>query len=181
MTEVISSRVSADYTAEDVIVYLLEMLGGSVKGVKKLMKLMFLLQYEREGNTVVKYLYKHEPVARTEFFIWSYGPLSNEVYEVIDEKLKIEDREVPVTISLSGSSSAELPGPVKERIEYVAKKYGDMMGYELEKKAMELLELDEHAKTEYMGVLVDSYIKDVLGRKKLDLHFVDLAYQHSRG
>jgi len=178
MTEAIASRASVDYTVEDVIAYLLERLGGSVKGVKKLMKLVFLIQYEREGDTVVKYLYKREPVARTEFFIWSYGPLSNEVYEVIDEKLIIDDEEIPVVISLpKGAGSTRLPEPVEKRVDYVARKYGGLMGYELERMVVEFLELDEYVKTEYMGVLVDDYIRDVSSKKNLRLRIIDLAFQ----
>jgi len=40
-----------------------------------------------------------------------------------------------------------------------------------------LLELDEYVKTEYMGVLVDDYIRDVSSRKNLRLRIIDLASQ----
>jgi len=167
---------STSYDTEDAVLYLLEKLGGSVKGVRKLMNLMFLLQYERNNNTIVKYLYKHEPITKAEFFVWNSGILSNEVYEVINEKLKIDDNETPAVLSLSEPPLVKLPDQVKERIVYVAKNYGNMMIYELEQKVMGTLEMDENAKTKYNGVLVDSYIKDLSGKKKIKFNFKDLAY-----
>ncbi|GEM_PF-888136 len=171
---------SSKYTVYDVVVYLIKRLGGRVKGVKKLMKLVFLIQYERRNDRVIKYVFKGKPITKAEFYIWSYGPLSNEVYEVIDERLRVDDSDVPVIIKLPtfniNRSEKILPEQVKKRIDYIVEKYGDLHGFELEKISLELLELDELKKSEYMGSSVDNYIRDIFGKDKFEI--VDLAEEH---
>ncbi len=41
--------------------------------VKKLMKLVFLAQYDVEGRVVYEYRYGGRPLARADFYIWSYA------------------------------------------------------------------------------------------------------------
>jgi hypothetical protein len=55
-----------------------------VYSVKKLMKLVFLAQYDVEGRVVYEYRYGGRPLARAEFYIWSFGPMSNEVYDALE-------------------------------------------------------------------------------------------------
>ncbi len=79
-----------DYGLEDVVYWVLSGLGGSVDGLKKLMKLLFLVQYDVVnsrflGKRAIKYLYGGKPITRAEFYLWSFGPMSNEVYNIIDE------------------------------------------------------------------------------------------------
>ena len=40
------SRVGVEYTTADVVVYIIHRLGGEVATLKKLMKLVFLVQYD---------------------------------------------------------------------------------------------------------------------------------------
>ncbi len=168
---------SSRYSVYDVVIYLLKRLGGRVKGVKKLMKLVFLIQYERKNEEIIKYLFKGKPITRAEFYIWSYGPLSNEVYEVIDERLRVDDSDVPVIIRIplfdTSRSEKILPEQVKKRIDLIVEKYGSLHGFELEKISLKLLELDDYKKSEYMGSPIDDYIRDIFGEDKLRI--VDLS------
>ncbi len=165
------------YSVYDVVAYLLYRLGGRVEGVKKLMKLVFLSQYSRRplSRSVVKLLYQGEPLARASFYIWSYGPLSNEVYEAIEE-LPVDDTTVPVVIQLPPGLrprelAERLPPPVRQRLDRIANRYGSLTGGELEKQANRILLLDESLKDEYRGLDVDEYIH----RRGLRLRELELA------
>jgi len=163
-----------NYDVYDVVYYLLWRLGGKVKGVKKLMKSVFLIQYERHGEGIVKYLHRGKPVACASFYIWNYGPLSNEVYQVIDE-LPGDDEEYPVVLRLPENVdlkalTRKLPEPVKKRIDDVVERYGHYHGFELERLVNDMLGLDPYVKDEYRGVDVDKYLHDVgLGPFKIQL------------
>jgi len=159
------------YTVRDVLARLVLELGGEVEGVKKLMKLVFLVQYEFPrlprvlgdvlgGWRVFKYTYGGEPVARAEFFIWSFGPMSDEVYEALEDGgFSVEVGEPPYLVRYVGEPPA-LPRPVEERVREVARKYGRLRGWELERRVVELLRLvPEEKKMFYMGWPVDKYLE----------------------
>mgnify|MGYP001770803405 FL=1 len=150
-----------------------EKLGGSIDGLKKLMKILFLTQYDiRRGvlsKKAVKYLYGGRPITRVEFFLWSFGPMSNEVYDAIDE---LEDDGVistealdnlytTVRISIARKTQVSLPKPVLSRIDEVVRKYGNYRGWELERLVKRLLGLDiEEKRNEYLGYYVDDYLRE---------------------
>ena len=155
-----------EYTVRDVLARLIQELGGEVEGVKKLMKLVFLVQYEFPrlptlgGWRVFKYMYRCGPVARAEFFIWSFGPMSNEVYEALEGGgFSVEAGEPPYLVRYVGEPPV-LPRPVEERVGEVARKYGGLRGWELERRVVELLRLvPEEKKMFYMGWPVDKYLE----------------------
>ncbi|AAL63239.1 MAG: type II toxin-antitoxin system antitoxin SocA domain-containing protein [Pyrobaculum sp.] len=154
------------YRVEDVVYYVVKRL-GEVNGIKKLMKLVFLLQYEarpRLGRRiVVKYLYEGQPVARSEFYIWSFGPMSNEVYDAVEalenEGLLETSLGDYIKIITKGEKAFELPPPVARRVDEVAERYGRCRGWELEKVVNKMLKLDVEKKNEYMGFPVDKYLE----------------------
>ncbi len=151
------------YTTKDVVIYVVKKL-GSIHGVKKLMKLVFLTQYEVEreegGINVTKYNYRGEPITRTEFFIWNFGPMSNDVYDAIeDENFTLEKGDYPYVIRWKGGPSY-LPESVVKRIDEIIERYGDKKGWELEREVLRQLDLDiPEKKNEYMGVYVDDYLR----------------------
>lgn len=158
-----------NYTVRDVLARLIQELGGEVEGVKKLMKLVFLVQYEFPGalpvvgrlaRRVFKYVYRGGPAARAEFFIWSFGPMSNEVYEALEGgEFSVEAGEPPYLVRYAGEPPA-LPQPVEGRVREVARRYGRLRGWELERRVAELLDLvPEEKKMFYMGWPVDKYLE----------------------
>jgi uncharacterized phage-associated protein len=82
------SVVVGEYGVREVVMFLLKSLGGGVYSVKKLMKLVFLAQYDVdvERRVVYEYRYGGRPLARADFYIWSYGPMSNEVYDALESE-----------------------------------------------------------------------------------------------
>ena len=82
------SVVVGEYGVREVVMFLLKSLGGGVYSVKRLMKLVFLAQYDVdvERRVVYEYRYGGRPLARADFYIWSYGPVSNEVYDALESE-----------------------------------------------------------------------------------------------
>ena len=176
---------ASQYSLEDVIYTVLDRLGGSIDGLKKLMKILFLTQYDIKkgmlGRKAIKYLYGGNPITRVEFFLWNFGPMSNEVYDAIDE---LEDNNVistealdnlytTVRISIARKTQVSLPKPVLSRIDEVVRKYGNYRGWELERLVKRLLGLDiEEKRNEYLGYYVDDYLR----KEGFNLAERDLAY-----
>jgi len=161
----------SDYGLSDVVKYLLYVNGGKVEGIKKLVKLLFLIQYERcmpkvpvRSKCIKKYMHGGKPITRTEFYIWSYGPFTNKIYDVLDE-LYIEENGPTVVIGLPEDVNVNeiersLPDEVKKRIDEVVKKYGKKKGYELEVETLKILDLKESPKKDYYkGYDVDEYLR----------------------
>ena len=157
-----------DYATRDLVAYIVSRFRGGVEGVKKLMKLVFLVQYgfprHLFGRGVVKYLYGGLPVSRAEFFIWEFGPMSNEVYEAIEGSgFDVVTRDL-TTYIVYGGPRPELPPPVAKRVDGVLGRYGRKRGRELEKLTLKLLRLEDPVKKgEYMGLLVDDYLERIEG------------------
>ena len=159
-----------EYTHLDVLLYLLKELGGRVRGVKKLMKLLFLLDYEKRGETIRVYTYRGKPVTRTRFVIWDYGPFSRDVYDTLDEHeelFEIADPEPPVEIVLTREgwlrareAGERLPEPVKRRVREVVERYGSLPGWRLARIVYEMLDLDDAVKEEYRGVSITRYLAE---------------------
>lgn len=161
------------YTLRDIVLYIVDRL-GSVEGLKKLMKLIFLTQYDKSRllikRSVVKYVYEGEPITRTSFYIWWYGPFSNEVYKIIDEYsengvIELSEDEYGRTIIKPGPRlkmlKIDIPSPVRERIDKVLEKYGSKTGTELELyvlKNLLFMERPEY-KEDWYGVPVEEYYK----------------------
>jgi uncharacterized phage-associated protein len=114
------SVVVGEYGVREVIMFLLKSLGGRVYSVKKLMKLVFLAQYDVEGRVVYEYRYGGRPLARAKFYIWSYGPMSNEVYDALESgDFDLVQGELGLEICYAGSMP-QLPRPVAARLSDVA-------------------------------------------------------------
>jgi uncharacterized phage-associated protein len=93
-----------------------------VYSVKKLMKLVFLAQYDVdvERRVVYEYRYGGRPLARVDFYIWSYGPMSNEVYDALEsEDFDLVSGELGLEIYYAGPVP-QLPRPVAARLADVA-------------------------------------------------------------
>lgn len=152
------------YDVGDVVAYVTYRL-ESVGSLKKLMKLLFLIQYETRRlftPRAVKFLYHGAPVTRAEFFIWSFGPMANEVYDALEDesRFRIEPAEEgpAYTVRYLGDPP-KLPPPVAKRVDDVLKRYGGYKAWELERKVNQLLGLEPEKKEEYMGYAVDKYLQ----------------------
>jgi len=158
------------YTVNDVVFFIIRHLGG-VRGLKKLMKLVFFADYERVGDVVIKYLYGGEPLSRARFYIWTFGPMSNEVYRVVDGDLVETRLDELGRVVLYTRAEPHLPAEVQTRLREVLAKYGELRGGQLERLALNLLKLRPEDKADFMGMWIDDYVKEVGFKLKL----VDLA------
>ncbi len=173
------------YSLRDVLFYILKRL-DKVEGLKKLMKLLFLIQYEVRRpfirkRYVVKYLYDNEPIIRTDFYIWRCGTYSDDVYRLVDEEadrgtIVLNTDEYGRTIISLGKEVQgvviNLPEKVCKRIDKILDKYGYMTGTQLEMYVLkEILMFREPVeKEDWYGVPVDDYFKKVNIRlRQLDL------------
>ncbi|MFP3252355.1 MAG: DUF4065 domain-containing protein [Thermoproteus sp.] len=155
------SVVVGEYGVREVVMFLLKSLGGGVYGVKKLMKLVFLAQYDVdvERRVVYEYRYGGRPLARADFYIWSYGPMSNEVYDALEaEDFDLVQGELGLEIRYAGPAP-QLPRPVAARLSDVAAEYGGWRPWQLERHVNRLLGLDvPEKKSDYMGARLVSYL-----------------------
>ncbi len=168
---------SGKYELRDVIYYIVKKL-DHVDGLKKLMKLIFLVQYDAGilPSRVVKYLYNSEPLTRTEFYIWQLGPYSDDVYDIVynDDNIVLKPDEYGRTIiKLKHDVEIVLPEEVKNRINRILRKYCNWSGTKLEhytlKKILKFELVEE--KEDWYGVPVD----ECLRRRGISIREVDLA------
>jgi uncharacterized phage-associated protein len=141
----------------DVVTYILRR--RFMKPVK-VMLLTFLAQYDVEEDVVYEYRCCGRPLARAEFYIWTSGPVSDEVYdalEVLDPDFV--STELGLMITWSGPLP-HLPKPVAARLDEVAAKYGGWKPWQLERHVKQLLGLDIPEKmSDYMGWPLYSYLR----------------------
>jgi len=148
-------------------------------GRKKLQKLMFLVDYDIEGEKIRKLGF-----SGAKFKVLVYGPYSDQVADAIEtlvEKGKVEEMVITNGFSPRRLISKymeelryeegriylykprvrnvpRLPSNVKQRIEEIVEKYGSYTGGELEKLVTDKLGLTPERKEKYFGISIDEYI-----------------------
>lgn len=155
--------MTSNYTLSDVIKYLVYKHGGEIKGVKRLMHLLFLVQYcDCLGNTILKLECDGVPATKATFYIWDHGPMSNEVYDALDA-LEVDDVELPTVIRLPRNIKIEdlerrLPAPLRERMDSVVKRFKDVPDEELEDHVLHMLGIGRKNIDELRGTIIDDHI-----------------------
>ncbi len=143
--------------------YLIKSLDNRIYSIKKLMKLVFLAQYhiDRERRVVYEYRYGGHPLARAEFYIWTYGPMSDEVYEALEsDDFDLVQRELGIEIVYAGPAP-KLPQPVADRLDKVVREYGMWKPWQLEHHVNWLLDLElPEKKSDYLGVKLHVYLRE---------------------
>jgi len=157
------------YATEDVVFYILRSLGG-VYGFRKLVSLVFLSDYDRVGNTVVKYLYGGKPLSRAKFYIWASGPMSNEVWRVAEGDAVKARVDQLGRVVLYTDAEPRLPPEVEARLRETTARYGGLRGGQLERLAFRLLRLRPEDLADHIGMWVDDYLREAgLRLKPVDL------------
>ena len=146
-----------EYRTSDVIVHLLR---RRLMKPAKLMLLTFLAQYDVDGGVVYEYRYGGRPLARAEFYLWTHGPVSDEVYDALNAlSPDLISTELGLMMTWPGPPP-HLPEPVAARLDEVAAKYGGWKPWQLERRVKEMLGLDIPEKmSDYMGWLLHSYLR----------------------
>jgi len=163
LTRLLFRTSRADYTAGDALAYLVLGAGGTVRGMKKLVRLAFLAQYDIEDGRAAEYLCGGRPLMRAEFRIWLFGPFSLDIYGALagrgfSARVAREGDRQYVVIESRGRRPG-LPEQAARRIDSVVERYGGMSGQELESLVNTLLGLDEERKERHAGQPVRRYLE----------------------
>jgi len=134
-------------STSNVILYIIDKLGGSIEGRKKLMKLMFLIEHWDP----VKGLTREGPL-KNEFIIYYYGVFSFEVMEnfiKLVQEGKIEDG---FPIKLKNKIEIKINDEkLKEKVDKVLEQFKNKSGYELEIETLKMLKIQPFEKNKYFG------------------------------
>jgi uncharacterized phage-associated protein len=151
--------MNMDYGVGDVVLYVAKAL-RCFRGVSKLMSILFLAQYDAEENVVYEYRCGGRPLARTEFYIWSHGPVSNEVYDVLESAdFDAVSGELGLEFCYAGPAP-QLPQPVVTRLSDAVAKYGNWKPWQLRHYVKKLLGLDVPERlSDYVGVWLSNYLR----------------------
>ena len=148
--------MSVDYTARDVVLYAARAL--HCFKASKLVSVLFLAQYDVERRTVYEYRCGGRPLARAEFYIWSHGPISDEVYDVLEDFDAVSG-ELGLELCYGGPAP-QLPQPAAARFSDVAAKYGGWKPWQLRYYVKKLLGLDvPECLSDYMGHWLYTYLR----------------------
>jgi len=139
---------------KNVIIYLISKLGNRIEGRKKLMKLMFLVEHFDTKNEKVT---KNHTLGN-QFFIYYYGVFSFDVmksFTELDREKKIEDTYL---IPLKTKHEVELDEKLREKVDWIVEKFGDLSGYRLETETLRMLKIEPSEKDSYFGKKVEEII-----------------------
>jgi uncharacterized phage-associated protein len=153
-------NMDIDYGVRDVVLYIARML--RCFKTSKLASMVFLAQYDVdvEGRVVCEYRCDGRPLARAEFYIWTHGPMSNEVYDVLETAdFDVVSGELGL-VYCYGGPAPHLPQSVATRLSDVVDKYGGWKPWQLRYYVKKLLGLDvpERA-SDYMGAWLYTYLR----------------------
>ena len=137
---------------------------GEIKGRKKLMKIMFLIEHL---DLKTKKLMP-DGILGNDFIIYKYGPFSFEVMNKFSElKQKSFINEKVFTISLSekgiefiNKEKEEIPEEIKKKINKIVNEYGKLNGWELENLSLKLLGITREEKESFLGNPVSVVISE---------------------
>ncbi len=151
--------MNMDYTVRDVVLFIAKNL-RCFNHTSKLMSLIFLAQYDVERRVVYEYRCGGRPLARAEFYIWTHGPTSNEVYDALESvDFDLVQRELGVELCYGGPAP-HLPQPAAARLSDVVAKYGGWKPWQLRLYVKKLLGLDVPERlSDYMGAWLYMYLR----------------------
>ncbi|MDD5014239.1 MAG: hypothetical protein PHW73_03930 [Atribacterota bacterium] len=141
---------------QKIMLYLINKLGKSAEGKKKLMKLMFLLEhYDFDKEKLLK-----NCSIGNSFNIYYYGVFSREIQTCFDElflKEKVEGV-FPLIKTKEEVKLEDIEQGVREKIDKVVVKFGDKSGYSLEVETLQMMKIEPHEKEKYFGKSVSELI-----------------------
>jgi hypothetical protein len=148
--------IRTDYSARDVVLYIAKAL--RCFKASKLMSMVFLAQYDVEWDAVYECRCGGRPLARAEFYIWSTGVVSDEVYDVLEDFDAVSG-EFGLELCYGGPAP-QLPTPVAARLSDVVSRYGGWKNWQLERYVKRLLGLDIPERlSDYVGYWLYTYLR----------------------
>jgi hypothetical protein len=98
------------------------------------------------------------PLARAEFYIWSHGPISDEVHDAMEDFDAVSG-EFGLELCYGGPAP-QLPTPVAARLSDVVSRYGGWKNWQLERYVKRLLGLDIPERlSDYVGYWLYTYLR----------------------
>jgi hypothetical protein len=156
-----NAELMRDYGVRDVVLYVARRL-RCFHRIDKLMSIIFLAQYDvnAERRVVCEYRCGGRPLARAEFYIWSHGPMSNEVYDVLESgDFDLVSGELGLELCYAGPAP-RLPKPVAARLSDATARYGGWRPWQLARHVNQLLGLDvPERKSDYIGHRLHTYLR----------------------
>jgi uncharacterized phage-associated protein len=148
----------ADYSTRDVVLYIAKAL--RCFKVHKLELVVFLAQHDVEGRDVYEHRCGGRPLARAEFYIWSHGPTSDDVYDVFEsDDFDAVSGEFGLELCYGGPAP-QLPQPAAARLTDAVAKYGGWRSWQLRYYVKKLLGLDIPERlSDYVGVRLYAYLR----------------------
>jgi len=157
------------YNVSDVVFFILRALGGAY-GLMKIVYLTFLTDYEQVGDTVLKYFYGGEPLSRANYFVWTRGPMSNEVFRVVYGDAVKAKMDRLGRVLLYTDEVPNLPVEVQMCLKEVLARYGELRSGQLERLVFRMLKLRSEDIDDFAGMWIDDYLQKVgLRVKPVDL------------
>ena len=139
---------------KSVLLYLISKLGERSEGRKKIMKMMFLINYfDTNKNSLIK-----KPLLGEEFIVYHYGVFS---FDVMNNFLDLSNNgeiQGGFPIKITSKREFQLDSKLKSNVDEVIGKFGDKSGRILELETLKMLGLDLKTKKEHFGEPVTNFI-----------------------
>lgn len=150
----IPKNSKTDDATKSCILYILKHIDG---GRKKLMKLMFLVDYYDTNNDKLTL----NKTLGNKFFVYYYGVFSREVMDTLLELIK--NGEVVEThygkLKINQSTEVSIKNPdLKNKVDAVIKKFGKFEASKLETDTLKMINLTKKSKYASFGVMVDAIL-----------------------
>lgn len=136
----------------EIILYIINKLGKTLEGRKKLMKLMFLVEH---FDTKSKKLTKNKLIGNT-FIIYHYGVFS---FDVMNDYLELNSKGIIEENPIRSDTEGEISGDIQERVECILSEFGSKHGSDLEVETLKMMGLNKDTKEKFFNKDVKDIIK----------------------
>lgn len=148
-------EVIKQYKPEKTILYLIKKMGEKVEGKKKLMKLIFLLEYY---SPITK---KIEPSLNfdRDYSVYYYGVYSSKIMDSIRNLISSNYIKDGFPLKMERNIEIVLDPELQNKVDTIINTFGDMTGYQLERLTLQMLGVNIIEKREYFGISIEEIIK----------------------
>ena len=150
----VSEKMERASATKSCILYILKHVDG---GRKKLMKLMFLVDYYDTSNNKLTL----NKAIGNQFFVYHYGVFSREVMDGILELIKsgkvIESHYGKLEINPSTTVDIKNKD-LKSKVDAVIKEFGKLEASKLETETLQMIKLTKESKYASFGMMVDAIL-----------------------
>ena len=150
----VSEKIERMSATKSCILYILKHVSG---GRKKLMKLMFLVDYYDTGNNKLTL----NKAIGNQFFVYHYGVFSREVMDGILELIKSGDiiESQYGKLEINQLTTVDIKNrDLKSKVDAVIKEFGGLEASKLETETLRMINLTKESKYASFGMMVDAIL-----------------------